>query len=323
MPKTNKFTFKAHSSPGFPQPDDSCGVLFPFLTDLDSPDLVEGERKHQIEESRQLWATCAAGRAQREYELSRIIRERNRGNTVLLMTLNRGYSKLLLNWVKSCDEHGIEVRSWTLIIALDAATAGQFEDLGFAVYCDENSYGPQGPEACAEYGDYAFTRMMFPKTAAVQDVLNLGYDVLFQDVDLVWKKDPMAFLSHPGRRGLDAQFMYDGPNRYYQPLHANSGFFYLRNTHASRTFWKLVYDNFDKVLHLSSQQRVVNIVLTSRYFRGLMLDILPEEDFANGHLFSVQNQRNLPKNPCVIHCSWTKSLEHKLEKYKLAGIWYL
>jgi hypothetical protein len=65
------------------------------------------------------------------------------------------------------------------------------------------------------------------------------------------------------------------------------------------------------------------MLLVSRYFRGLKLDILPEADFANGHLFTNRDVSRLPPDPYVIHCSWTRNLEHKMEKYRLARLWYL
>jgi hypothetical protein len=309
--------------PPSPQPTEAEPVVFPGKEDRDSQEHFDAVRRHQREESRRLWGQCDAGRSERERELGRLLDRHHRDNAVVVMTLNQGYTDLLLNWVASCDRHGIEVRSWTLIVALDTTTAELGESLGFAVYCDGTSYGAQSKEAAQAYGDVTFTRMMFPKTAVVQDVLNLGYDVLFQDVDLVWKKDPGEVLFHPRRRALDAQFMYDGPNLLYQPLHVNSGFFFLRNTSASRTFWNLVCRHFDEVLHLQSQQRVVNIVLTTRYVRDLTLDILDPADFANGHLFSLENPHGLPDDPYVVHCSWTSNIEHKVKKYRLAGLWYL
>jgi hypothetical protein len=275
------------------------------------------------DESRHLWEQWSAARGERERELGRLLDHGHRDNTVLVMTLNRGFTDLLLNWVASCDHHGIEVRSWTLIVALDTATAGLFESMGFAVYCDETSYGSQSMDPAKVYGDPVFTRMMFPKTAVVRDVLDLGFDVLFQDVDVIWKRDPGQMLFHPQRQALDVQFMYDGPNRIYQPLHANTGFFHLRNTAATVTFWNLVCQHFDEVLRLRSQQRVVNVILAALAGRDLAVDILPEAEFANGHLFSLENPHGLPDDPYVVHCSWTKNIEHKLEKYRLAGLWYL
>ena len=41
------------------------------------------------------------------------------------------------------------------------------------------------------YGDKAFTQMMYAKVVTVQLINRMGYDVLFQDVDLVWYKNPL------------------------------------------------------------------------------------------------------------------------------------
>ncbi len=316
---SQKFPFS-----GFPRCNEEQ-VLFTCGEMLDHEMYINDhpQRAWEINRARICLGAFEAGREKRERELAGILRHCNRQNTVLAMTLNSGFSELLLNWVKSCDLHNIEVRSWTLIVALDETTAQQFERLGFAVYYPGTDYGSHGDDPVDEYGDKAFQDMMFPKNAVVQDLLSLGYDVLFQDVDLVWLKDPGDFLLDPDRQLLDAQFMYDGPNWLYAPLYANSGFFHLRNTAQCRRLWQLVHDSFDKVYHYGSQQRVVNKVLTHRYFRGLKLDLLAEADFANGHLFTWDDMSGLPTDPYVIHCSWTSNLEQKMKKYRMANIWYL
>jgi len=290
---------------------------------LDDPKYIAQHRQWQVDRARELREAFESGRSSRQRELRSLLRYRHRYNTVLVMTLNRGFSDLLLNWVESCDRHGIEVRSWTLIAAMDEETAQQFESLGFTVYLSSPAYGCPSPDPAAEFGDRIFKDMMFPKTAVVQDLLSIGHDVLFQDVDVVWKKDPGEILLQPDRHLLDAQFMYDGPNPHYAPLHANSGFFFLRNNERSRVFWQQAFDHFDKVYAYGGQQRHVNFLLVARYFRGLKLDILPEADFANGHLFSSDDVSRLPPDPYVIHCSWARNLQHKMEKYRLAKLWYL
>jgi len=290
---------------------------------LDEPGFVAEHRQSQVDRARKLREAFEADRPGRLRELRKLLKYRHRFNTVLVMTLNRGFADLLLNWVESCDHHGIDVRSWALIAAMDEDTAQQFESLGFAVYLATPAYGCPGPGAAEKFGDSDFKDMMFPKTAVVQDLLSIGHDVLFQDVDLVWKKDPGEILLHPERELLDAQFMYDGPSPHYAPLHANTGFFFLRNNERSRTFWQQAFDHFDKVYDYSGQQKHVNMLLVARYFRGLKLDILPEADFANGHLFTSSDVSKLPPDPYVIHFSWTRNLEHKMEKYRQANEWYL
>jgi len=307
---------------GFPRGDNEQPR---FLTAewLDDPEYIAHHRKWQVDRARELREAFESGRSRRQRELRNLLRYRHRYNTVLAMTLNRGFADLLLNWVASCDRHGIEVRSWTLIAAMDEKTAEQFESLGFTVYLASPAYGCPSPDPATEFGDRIFKDMMFPKTAVVQDLLSIGHDVLFQDVDLVWKKDPGEILLQPERHLLDAQFMYDGPNPIYAPLHANSGFFFLRNNERSRIFWQQAFNHFDKVYAYGGQQRHVNMLLVVRYFRGLKLDILPQADFANGHLFTSNDLSRLPPDPYVIHCSWTRNLEHKMEKYRLANLWYL
>ena len=50
----------------------------------------------------------------------------------------------------------------------------------------------------------------------------------------------------------------------------------------------------------------------------------PEELFANGHLFNPDSDKSrLPKNPKVVHCSWTLNAEKKIEKYKNNNLWFM
>jgi hypothetical protein len=164
---------------------------------------------------------------------------------------------------------------------------------------------------------------MFQKTAIVKDVLDLGYRLLFQDVDVVWMKDPLPYFLHPSRQHYDCQFMYDGPNKVHAPLHVNTGFFWLNPTPKSIRFWSAVLDHYDLIFRLGSQQILVNKIIVRHLLKGLKLDVLLERDFANGHLFKINTIEKLPKDPYVIHCSWTSNIEHKIKKFKFAGMWYL
>lgn len=313
--------------PKFPQPPKERPPFFPVFEErnrsLDHPDILHTLRRDEAEQSVLLHSSFECHRSKRHSTLYKILKTNSTKNIVLVMMVNLGFMDIFLNWVRSCDHNGIDPRSWALIFAMDSESAKQAEELGFKVYSDQLSYGEQPKEAPKAFGDRNFVRLMFAKTAIVQDVLQLGYHVLFQDADMIWKKDPSDYLFHSSRQGFDAQFMYDGPNLLYEPLHANSGFFFIRNTNESRTFWNMVFGNYDKMLHYRSQQKVINIVLLSRKLRGLKLNILPERDFANGHLFCEDKPSTLPANPYVIHCSWTRNVQHKIEKFKKANLWYL
>jgi hypothetical protein len=154
-------------------------------------------------------------------------------------------------------------------------------------------------------------------------VLDLGYHLLFQDVDVVWMKDPLPYFLQPSRQQYDCQFMYDGATKRYAPHHLNTGFFWLNQTPKSIRFWSEVLKRYNLIFKSGSQQSEVNKIIVRHLRKGLKLDRLLEKDFANGHLFSTTSKSRLPKDPYVIHCSWTKNIEHKIQKYKLEGLWYL
>ncbi len=239
------------------------------------------------------------------------------------MMLNYGHIDLFRNWVRSCDDNNIETRSWTLVFTVDADAAQAVEQLGFSSYTDPVSYGRQCKAAVKQFGDSDFRLLMFQKTAIVKDVIDLGYHTLFQDVDVVWLKDPLPYFLDPSRQHFDALFMYDGPNKIHSPLHVNTGFFWLNSTLGSIRFWNEVFLHYPLILNSGSQQMVLNQIIIGHLFDGLKLNILLEKHFANGHLFSIKSTSKLPQSPYVIHCSWTSNLAHKIDKYKFAGLWYL
>jgi len=275
------------------------------------------------QQARKLLSAFEAERPRRHQKLRLLLKRQNHQNVVLVMMVNQGYLDLFRNWVRSCDDRGIEVRSWSLVFTVDDEAAQGVEQLGFTSYTDPISYGFQCKEAVKVFGDKQFRSLMFQKTAIVKDVLDLGYRLLFQDVDVVWMKDPLGFFLHPSRQHIDATFMYDGANQFHAPLHLNTGFFWLNPTAESIRFWSAVFSNYRLILKTGSQQNVLNRIIPAYLSKGLKLHVLSEKDFANGHLFTVKSTAKLPKDPYVIHCSWTHNLQHKIEKYKLAELWYL
>jgi hypothetical protein len=60
------------------------------------------------------------------------------------------------------------------------------------VYHESFAFAPKA--ASAEYLDKTFVDMMWYKAFAVWVLLKLDYNVLFQDVDLVWFKEPYSYF---------------------------------------------------------------------------------------------------------------------------------
>jgi hypothetical protein len=56
------------------------------------------------------------------------------------------------------------------------------------------------------YGDGTFGAVMLAKVICVHLVNDLGYDLLFQDVDIVWYQNPFDFFHSDQNSGFDVYF---------------------------------------------------------------------------------------------------------------------
>jgi hypothetical protein len=158
-------------------------------------------------------------------------------------------------------------------------------------------YGAVSKAASMDYLDRVFVDMMWYKAFSVYLLTRDRYNVIFQDADLVWFKEPYqyfkdylaaakarsdmtgshieAFLSDDGQRSLR-----------YAPFYGNSGFYYLLGTPRSEYFTWDIMISFDAVQVLGSHQNV----FTTKMVEGLAIShkhvmILPIYDFPTGILY--------------------------------------
>jgi len=257
--------------------------------------------------------------------LQELCRRMNR-STFVVSTFNTGFTSMLANWAASCDRHHIDCRAATILFPMDKNADHFARGLGFETYYDGASYGDLPTKYSEAFGDADFVKCMFIKTAMIQDLLLLGYDVLLHDIDMVWFKDPLPYLQAKAtEQDHDFLFMYDGINPLYQPLYYNSGFAYIKNNEFSRYTWQLVFDSYDWMIYYASNQVVVNIVINALRERGLRTHRLAEHKFVNGHVVvkAIKEGVRLAAPEYVVHMSWTANLTHKVERFKQHGMWYL
>lgn len=243
------------------------------------------------------------------------------GNRLTVMTCDDRFSVLFANWAASCDRHRIEVRSTTLVFPTDERARDRVESLGFVAYFDPESAFLREMRPSGRYGDLAWQGYMHHQNWVIAAVLGCGVDVLFQDADVVWRHDPIPELQARARQGVDVQVMYDGPNNRFQPIFANSGFMFLRNTSRVRDFWDDVRANHELVGYYRSQQEPMNLILAEHADRGLQVHVLDEDRFTNGHRYC--GGRTAPDDPWVVHVSWTADMTTKRERYESNNLWYL
>ena len=119
----------------------------------------------------------------------------------------------------------------------------------------------------------------------------LGYDVLFQDVDVVWLKDPLEYFHDEASEELsqfDVIFQHDGSlSVRYAPYTANSGFYYVRaNKRSTYLFTSLLYHSDLIVTWDSHQQALIQLLAEHSSLFGLGVKVVGRdtEEFPGMHV---------------------------------------
>lgn len=139
-------------------------------------------------------------------------------NTIIVMVCNHGQSELLVNFVCAAKSRGLDI-SQVLLFATDEETRDLAEGLGLTVFYDPSVFGHIPKEAAKRYADKTFQKVMMAKVYCVHLLSMLGYDLLFQDVDVIWYKHPLEyFKSNESEKQYDVYFQDDGNHAlFYAP----------------------------------------------------------------------------------------------------------
>lgn len=233
---------------------------------------------------------------------------------VTIMTVNSGQLPLLRNFFLACQRRSIPCREMVFVFALDRLAADYFESHGVAHY---HYKGAEHPTAAKYFSDRYFAAVVFYKNAVVYDALSCGVNVLFQDVDLVWREDPIPSLA---TYNVDISFMNDGNSPHQQPIYINSGFFLVRHNERTLALWKEAFQIFDMQ---NSQQALLKQLIVHHYFNNnLTLFILPPV-YQNGNTWGPTDTSRFKSKWIVTHASWAYNMSVKISKLKAIGEWYV
>mmetsp|Transcript_4793 Transcript_4793/g.7003 ORF Transcript_4793/g.7003 Transcript_4793/m.7003 type:complete len:248 (+) Transcript_4793:25-768(+) len=189
-------------------------------------------------------------------------------------------------------------------------------------------------DAAKRYADSTFTKMMQAKVFCVQLVAMLDYDFLFQDVDLVWFRNPLEFFHDKLNPwyNFDIYFQDDGNHAlYYSPYSANTGFYYVRRSDRTRYFFNQMLMAGDLILGTHSHQVALIAVLNEHAsMYGLKVKVLSRDsdDFPGGYHY--HNRRPYMKdffkkknNPYIFHMCWTAHKTNKRKFFQQSGMWWI
>ena len=254
-------------------------------------------------------------------------------NTVVVMTCNFGQSELLLNFLCSAKSRGLDTSS-VVVFAMDQETATLVRNVGGAtvVYL-KHTFSDMARHSARTYGDNDYAKLMLPKIYSVHLPILLGYNVLFQDVDIVWYRHPLDFFHNTSRKdsSFDIYFQDDGNRVVYPTYSANSGFYYVRNNRRTAHFFNALLMEGDEILERRSHQLAMHSLLqehASLYALKIKVYAREETLFPGG--YSYRMDRSYMKKfvkgeiqPILFHMSWTASKTDKLKFFQQMGDWFV
>ena len=208
-----------------------------------------------------------------------------------------------------------------------------------AIGLNHPKFAPVSKDASIGYLDRVFVDMMWYKAFSVWMMLRAGYNVLFQDVDLVWFRDPFPYFEDYIKRAIETSAEGDHPDGFfsddgqrglrYSPFFANSGFYYLLSNNKTTHFAWSILTAFDTLVTSGSHQNV----FTMRLQEGLWLTnfhskLLSLEEFPTGIQYHHNPEfmkafKRGDENPYNFHMCWTQTKADKLRNFKATNMWYV
>eukprot|EP00596_Hydrurales_sp_CCMP1899_P005649 CAMPEP_0119046322 /NCGR_PEP_ID=MMETSP1177-20130426/45852_1 /TAXON_ID=2985 /ORGANISM="Ochromonas sp, Strain CCMP1899" /LENGTH=409 /DNA_ID=CAMNT_0007019307 /DNA_START=458 /DNA_END=1687 /DNA_ORIENTATION=+ len=245
---------------------------------------------------------------------------------VIVMVANEGVMDLALNFICSAEGAGIDLSSIVMFVGTESDVE-LVENMGAqAIYSP--ALGSMPARAAGQYLDHTFSRMMWFKTTSVFLAIEAGFDVLFQDADLVWMKDPLPYLRSQKE---DISFMDDGARTpRYTPFFVNSGFFFVKYNERTKFFQeKMMKTGASEIGRSHSHQSVmIKHLSEAHHLVGLKVLVLDKDLFPSGEAYHERKTYlatviDRSFTPFVFHMCWTENRMDKVKYFKELDFWYL
>jgi len=251
-------------------------------------------------------------------------------NDIVLITINAGYVFLFINWVCSVKKLGLDPTAFTLVIIVEPKSESLVRRMGFnyvSVYDwlgKAKRISSAAPEAFA-LGDYKWIAAIL--NLYMIDLIDLGFNVLMQDVDVTWNRNPMQYFNK--NPSFDILVVEDSKwsehHKRYSDKARNGGFVFYRANCRTQVYTGTLKNSIVHILWMRSDQTIMNRLLDNYRFQGIRVGFLPKDLFLNGHRWSDWGTRRsdpLPWNPYIYHTSWTAGISDKVFKLMSIEQWF-
>lgn len=281
-------------------------------------------------------------------DMESVVRKATRkvgGRRVVVLTAVTGHYKDFVENLRCWMKTGAKTE--LVVVALDDDMKNYAKEQGFLVI-DRAKEEEKGNR---EFGGDGFNRVTKRKLEVIADVLNLGLDVVFTDVDMVWCGDVVKDLVKRGKQGGQLVLVQnDNGKEGQRVVRFNSGFYYARSgRHVQHLFREMVeYGNRShnrrhndqvvfnqmackpvgggKQLSVDQHGKGQNIIVCE-WRQVVHIQTLPLTVYTNGASWTQPNNRSQLATRCinrdirVFHNNWSRGQEEKLNRMYQAQLW--
>jgi len=233
---------------------------------------------------------------------------------IIVMVANSGQAAFFVNFVCSSLARGLDI-SRVLLFATDLEMYQLAQTMGVHVFYDERIFASIPKVAAHDYHDNVYGRIMMSKVYCVHMVNALGYDLLFQDLDLVWYSSPLDYFdSDKVDPNFDMYFQHDGKHHplRFKPLAANTGVYFVRHNARTEYFFSVFVRMGELVLADRSHQAALTTLANEHMaLWGLRVKVLAEDHllFLSGYHKNTMDRAlkhtiQGKHQPVLYHVNW-------------------
>ncbi|CAM6097142.1 unnamed protein product [Calypogeia fissa] len=264
---------------------------------------------------------------------SLVSRVASNDKVVILAVVGNSYRDMLMSWV--CRLKHLKLSNY-LVSALDDDLFHFASQQGLPVF--RVSADMNVSRNNCHFGSACFKRVTKMKSRTVLQILQLGYHVLFSDVDVYWFEDPSTELMSFGRGHLPAQTdQWNETEALNKPRHLNSGFYFAwadNRTMAAfegiikhgATSDKSEQPSFYDVLCGEGGKYTVGIDTCVEPNLNITVHFLDPVKYPNGAFRSLWQHKDV-RSACktqgckILHNNWVPGRQKKLNRQMASGLW--
>ena len=261
----------------------------------------------------------AAGKNQgvinvQEY-ISLLEKKVSKDKTIIISTVDYSFVDMAINFYKT------SIQKWDLTNFLFLCSHGKAKDTltnhgieAVQLWNDTDGAYP------SDFATPAFNRKTQYKTMAATLALDHGYTVVVVDVDIVFLKNPIPYLTCD-----DCELIIQSEgSKYYR----NTGFYLAFPTKNTMKLHHMVLNTFKSMTALNDQQAFNGVLLFLESQGGFKVKVLGLESFPNGDYYFDKGERMFADdNPCancvLVHNNFIAAYSNKRYRFREHLLWTL